>query len=51
MHRRLEPKIVAVFREGYSLKAFYSDDIFCALARAKELIGGADSKQKSASEK
>ena len=25
MHRRLEPKIVAVFREGYSLKQFYSD--------------------------
>jgi SulP family sulfate permease len=25
MHRRLEPKIVAVFREGYSLKTFYSD--------------------------
>jgi SulP family sulfate permease len=25
MHRRLEPKIVALFREGYSLKQFYSD--------------------------
>src|SRR5256885_14342329 len=25
MHKRLEPKIVAVFREGYSLKQFYSD--------------------------
>ena len=25
MHRRLEPKIVAVFREGYSLKQFYFD--------------------------
>jgi hypothetical protein len=25
MHRRLEPKIVAVFREGYSLKQLYSD--------------------------
>ena len=25
MHRRLEPKIVAVFREGYSRKQFYSD--------------------------
>ncbi len=25
MHRRLEPKIVAVFREGYSLKQFYAD--------------------------
>src|SRR5688500_15495081 len=25
MHKRLEPKIVAVFREGYSRKQFYSD--------------------------
>jgi sulfate permease, SulP family len=25
MHRRLEPKIIAVFREGYSRKQFYSD--------------------------
>jgi sulfate permease, SulP family len=25
MHRLLEPKIIAVFREGYSLKQFYSD--------------------------
>jgi sulfate permease, SulP family len=25
MHRRLEPKIFSVFREGYSLKQFYSD--------------------------
>ena len=25
MHRRLEPKIIAVFREGYTLKQFYSD--------------------------
>ena len=25
MHRRLEPKIFAVFREGYSRKQFYSD--------------------------
>ena len=25
MHRRLEPKILAVFREGYSLKQFFSD--------------------------
>lgn len=25
MHRRLEPKIIGIFREGYSLKQFYSD--------------------------
>src|SRR5688500_1354220 len=25
MHKRLEPKIVAVFREGYTRKQFYSD--------------------------
>jgi sulfate permease, SulP family len=25
MHTRLEPKIFAVFREGYSRKQFYSD--------------------------
>jgi SulP family sulfate permease len=25
MHKRLEPKIFAVFREGYSRKQFYSD--------------------------
>lgn len=25
MHRRLEPKIISVFREGYSLRRFYSD--------------------------
>src|SRR5258708_32130848 len=25
MHRRLEPKIIAVFREGYTSKQFYSD--------------------------
>ena len=25
MHKRLEPKILTIFREGYSLKQFYSD--------------------------
>ena len=25
MHKRLEPKILTVFLEGYSLKQFYSD--------------------------